>query len=125
MSGEGVVALVDALLARAGNAPRAADRARQLGPQALPEALAILKARLDGRLPFHPAKAISMQVVAEAPEAMTILLSLRTGADSFQLGAVAGAMVGLAAGMGLNCSIGNLDQAGGRLELELVSVAGS
>jgi LAO/AO transport system ATPase len=125
MSGEGVAALVDAVLARAGNAPKAASRARQPGPPPLPEALATLKARLDGRLPFHPAEAISIQVVAEATEAMTVLLSLRTGADSFQLGAVAGAMIGLAAGMGLNCSIRNLDQAGGRLELELVRAAGS
>jgi LAO/AO transport system ATPase len=93
MSGEGVAALVDAVLARLGNPPKAAGRTRQPVPPGLPEALAALKAGLDGRLPFQPAEAISLQVVAETPAAMTILFRLRPGADSFQLGAVAGAMV--------------------------------
>jgi LAO/AO transport system ATPase len=125
MSGEGVVALVDAVLARAGNAPKAAGRARQPGPQALADQLAKLREQLAGLLPFDPAAAISLQVVSTLPDELTVLCSLRPGADSFHLGAVAGAMIGLAAGMGLRCSIRNLDQAGGRLELELVRVAGS
>jgi hypothetical protein len=64
-------------------------------------------------------------VLSETPEALTVLCSLRAGADSFQFGAVAGTMIGMAARMGLRCSIRNLDQAGGRLELELVRAAGT
>lgn len=125
MSGEGVAALVDAVLARQGNVPKAAGRARQPAPQALPELLAVLVAHLDGCLPFDTAAAVSIQVVSETPEALSVRCSRRADADSFQFGAVAGAMIGLAAGMGLSCHIRNLDQAGGRLELELVRSASS
>ena len=125
ISGEGMAALVDAVLARAERAPKAAGRVPESAPPALPDTLAALEVQLDGRLPFDPAGAVSIQVVSESPGAMTILCSLRTGADSFQLGAVAGTMIGLAAGMGLTCSIKNLDQAGGRLELLLARAAGS
>lgn len=125
MNGEGVPALVDAVLARAERAPKAAGRAPRPAPTALAEALVGLEAQLDGRLPFEHSAAVSIQVLSEAPGAMTILCSLRAGADAFQLGAVAGAMIGLAAGMGLKCSIWNLDQAGGRLELELVRGVGT
>jgi LAO/AO transport system ATPase len=125
ISGEGVAALVDAVLARAETAPKAAGRVPQSAPPALPEALAALEAQLDGRLPFAHSAAVSIQVLSETPEALTVLCSLRAGADSFQFGAVAGTMIGMAAGMGLRCSIRNLDQAGGRLELELVRAAGT
>jgi LAO/AO transport system ATPase len=124
MSGEGVATLVDAVMVRAGSRPKAARGVLQAQPAALADALAALVAQLDGRLPFDPAAAVAIQAVSETPEALTALCSLRGGADSFQFGAVAGAMIGLAAGMGLYCSVRNLDQAGGRLELLLVRAAG-
>jgi hypothetical protein len=125
MNGDGVAALVDAVLARAERAPKAAGRLPQSAPSALPDALVALEAQLDGRLPFAHAAAVSIQVLSETPEALTVLCSLRRGGDSLQLGTAAGVMIGLAAGVGLQCCIRNLDQTGGRLELLLARTAGS
>ena len=123
LSGEGIAGLVDAVLGRVGSAPKALRRAPQAGPRALADELAKLKEQLPARLPFDPAAAILIQVVSDVPEALCVLCSKRPDADSFQLGAVAGAMIGLAAGIGLNCSIKDLDLAGGRLELLMVRTA--
>lgn len=125
VSGEGVGALVAAVLARSVVMPKAARGLVHEELQPLADELGKLSEQLAGLVPFDPAAVVTMLVVADAPEGLTILCSLRPGGDCLQLGAVAGAMIGLAAGAGLQCSIRNLDQIGGRLELLLARTAGS
>jgi LAO/AO transport system ATPase len=125
MSGEGVAALVDVVLVRARSKPKAARGVVQAQPQPLADEFEKLKGQLAGLLPFDQTALISMQAVSDAPDGISILCSLRPGGDSLQLGTAAGAMIGLAAGGGLQCRIMNLDQAGGRLELLLARAAGS
>lgn len=120
MSGEGVAALADAVLARTAAMPKAARGALPPRRLALADEFAELKGRLAGLLPFDPDALISMEVVSDAPDRLLVRCSLRSGGDSLLLGAAGGALIGLAAGAGLRCSIVKLDQAGGRLELELV-----
>ena len=125
VSGEGVGALVSAVLARSVANPKAARGLVQEKLPPLADELAKLTEQLAGLVPFDPAAVVTMQVVSDAPDGLTILCSLRRGGDSLQLGTAAGVMIGLAAGVGLQCCIRNLDQTGGRLELLLARTAGS
>jgi hypothetical protein len=52
-----------------------------------------------------------------------MLVSVRPDGNLFQLGAVAGALVVLAAEMNLNCIVQDMDMAGGRMQLLLERAA--
>jgi hypothetical protein len=54
---------------------------------------------------------------------LQMLVSVRPDGNLFQLGAVAGALVVLAAEMNLNCIVQDMDMAGGRMQLLLERAA--
>ncbi len=119
VTGEGIAALVDAVLARARDAPPAA---RREGAD-LRESFDRLRSELGRCLPFGPPPGLSVQnppAGADAdPSRLHVLVELGPGADAFRLGAVAGAFGALAAGAGLVCCVEERDMAAGRLQLLL------
>jgi LAO/AO transport system ATPase len=126
LSGDGIAALAEAVLGRAGTAAgsrRCKGRTAPRSGEALAEAFDNLRRELATRLPFDVKALVSLQVIEGTAESragrMEILCCLRPDGEGFQLGAVAGAMIGLAAGMGLKCAVRNLDLPGGRMELLL------
>ncbi len=129
MSGEGIGALADALLARTGNAGSAARAGRAVAPTsrgALAERFDILWRELGRRLPFSATEHLALQLLdAAAGDPASLLrvrISLGEGGSALHLGAVAGALAFAEAG-GLRCSIGEIDAAGGSLELLLEPAA--
>ena len=126
LTGEGVAALADAVLARA-RALRHSGRPAKVGTDyALPslaEDFVKLWGELSRRLPSGLAAGLSMHLLS--PEAgseasgLQVLVSVRPGGDSFELGTVAGALAILAAAMNLTCPVKDLDMGGGRMVLQL------
>jgi LAO/AO transport system ATPase len=126
LSGEGIAALAEAVLARVRAAPPAVWAA---GPQApiasrsLRDGFGQLWTELDRRLPFHPAAGLYVELTgAEADgdsSALQVVVGVRPGGTSFQLGAAAGALAILAADMGLHCDIKDIDLASGILRFSL------
>ena len=124
LTGDGIVALAEAILARAQSSESSARRAGHVAKPAnssLAEAFQDLRLELDIRLPFDPAAGLSIEVVnaesAARESGLQILYRVRPGGDSFQLGAVAGALMVLAADMNLSCRVEDLDLRGGRMQL--------
>jgi putative protein kinase ArgK-like GTPase of G3E family len=126
LTGDGIIALAEAVLARVRNSESSARKAGHVAKPAdssLAAAFQDLRLELDIRLPFDPAAGLSIQLVnAEADSrasGLQVLYSVRPGGDAFQLGAVAGALMVLAADMNLSCSVADLDLAAGRMQLLL------
>ncbi|MDP2825721.1 MAG: methylmalonyl Co-A mutase-associated GTPase MeaB [Sulfuritalea sp.] len=126
---EGIAALADAVLARVQTSRLPVRRANQVTQQArcfLADAFQNLQFKLGSRLPLDLATGLSMQVLSTEFDAQSsglqVLVNVRPG-DSFQLGAVAGALIVLAAEMSLTCIVQDLDPAGGRMQLLLERAA--
>jgi len=125
-TGEGIVVLAEAILARVQNSEPLARQASRLTKPAefsLADAFQDLRLELDIRLPFDPGAGLSIQLIDAECTARTsglqVLYSVRPGGDSFQLGAVAGALMVLAADMNLSCTVEDLDLGSGRMRLLL------
>ena len=130
LTGEGVAGLVAAVLSRVETAGQSLRRAKQVTVPARPalaEGFETLRRELARRLPFDPAAAFSMQLLNPEPNSqasgMQVLYGVQPGGDAFQLGAAAGALIVLAAGMGLSCTVQDVDLAGGRMQLLLERLA--
>lgn len=128
LTGDGIISLAEAILERARNpepSARRAARAAQPAAASLAETFQDLRLELDTRLPFDPAAGLSIRSMdAAAPASgLQVQCSVRPGGDAFQLGAVAGALMTLAADRKLSCRIENLDLAGGRMQLLLEHAA--
>ena len=126
LTGEGIAGLVEAVRSRGATAGRSVRRAKHVTEQARPvvmEGFQKLRGELDRRLPFNPAAGLSVQLLNAEPNTrssgMQVLYRVQPGGDSFQLGAVAGALIVLAADMGLSCTVQDLDLAGGTMRLLL------
>ncbi|MCK9382676.1 MAG: methylmalonyl Co-A mutase-associated GTPase MeaB [Sulfuritalea sp.] len=126
LTGEGIAALADVILARvqtSGPSARQASYVRKPADSSLADAFQDLRLELNIRLPFDPAAVLSIQVLDTEPDSqasgLQVLYSVRPGGDSFQLGAVAGVLMVLAADMNLSCIVEDLDLAGGRMRLLL------
>jgi LAO/AO transport system ATPase len=124
-TGEGIAALVDAILERArsaGSSVRASHDAIPATPGTLAERFENLWREMEQRLPFAATTDLLVQLLEpEAGRSASVLqvrISLSNGSSAFPLGAVAGALV-FAEGSGLRCSIEELDVAGGALRLRL------
>ena len=130
LTGEGIAALADAVLARV-QTPRPSARrgakVEEAARSSLADSFQNLRLELDKRLPFDPAAGLSMQVLnaenGSRSSGLQVLVSVRPGGDAFQLGAVAGALMVLAADIDLRCTVEDLDMAGGRLRLLLERAA--
>lgn len=130
LNGEGIAALADAILARvqtSRQSPRRADQATEPVRSSLADTFQKLRLELDIRLPFDPAAGLSMQLLDTEPDTQAsglhILVSVRPGGDSFQLGAAAGALMVLAKDMNLSCAVEDLDLTAGRMQLLLQRAA--
>ena len=130
LTGDGIIALAEAILVRVRNSGPSARRAGQVtrpADSSLADAFQDLRLELDIRLPFDPAAGLSIQLVnAETDTQATglqVMYSVRPGGDAFQLGAVAGALMVLAADKDLSCVVEDLDLAGGRMQLLLEHAA--
>jgi hypothetical protein len=126
LSGDGIAGLVDAILARIGTVPKFLRREVSPGQQmraSLADAFETLLRELSRLLPFDPSSALSLTlpdaVAGNPTDSLRVVCSLRPGGDTFQLGAAAGVMIGLAAGMALKCSVRTLDLPGGLIELSI------
>jgi LAO/AO transport system ATPase len=126
LTGEGIAALVAAVLARANNSSQSAQRARRVTEPvcySLVDRFQSLRHELDLRLAFNPGVGVTMQLLnaeRDSPASnLQVLVSVRPDGNLFQLGAVAGALVVLAAEMNLNCIVRDLDVEGGRMQLLL------
>jgi len=129
LTGDGIVALADAVLAPAKTSPQSARRAKHATEsthRSLADSFQNLRHELDLRLAFNPAAGVSMQLLNaehDSPaSSVEVLLSVRPEGNLFQLGVVAGALIVLASEMNLSCSVEDLDMAGGRMQLLLERV---
>lgn len=123
LSGAGIAALVDAIMARAGNAGSTARAGRAAEPasrDALAQRFDILWREFGRRLPFSATERLTLHVLeAEAGDPasrLRIRISLGEGASALHLGTVSGALA-FAETCGLRCRLGNADLIGDSLEL--------
>lgn len=130
LTGEGIAVLADAILARVQTSRQAArrgDLAAEPARSSLVDAFQKLRLELDARLPFDPAAGLSMQLLAPETDSQAlglhVMVSVRPDGNSFQLGAVAGALIVLAAGMKLSCIVEDLDVTAGSMQLLLERTA--
>lgn len=126
LSGEGVASLADVILGRASAAQlsaRTASRATAAVPEELMAVFERLWLELDNRLPFRPTGGLCVERLEGGGEwlalGLRVLVSVRPNGDSFQLGAVAGALLVLAAEWSLNCRIEHIDLEAGRMIVQL------
>lgn len=126
LTGEGIAALAAAVLSRvgaSGRPVRRAGRAMEPGRSSAADLLQKLRLELDLRLPRELAAGFSLQLLNSNSDShaagLQVLCSAGPGGDGFRLGTVAGAIMALAAGMGLSCVVHSLDTAGGRMEMLL------
>ncbi len=132
LSGDGIIGLADAILARVQNSGQSARRAGRVAKpprSSLADSFQDLRLELELRLPFDPATGLSIQLANAESDShasgLQVVYSVRPGGDSFQLGAVAGALIVLAAEMNLSCVVEDLDMTGGRMQLLLDALPGS
>lgn len=125
LTGDGIAALVDAILERArtaGSSRRAARDAVPAPTDALADRFESLWRELGRRLPFTATADLSVRLLEPEPDESTsglkVWISQRDGGSAFQLGAVAGALA-FADGSGLRCTIEEFDATGGALKLRL------
>jgi LAO/AO transport system ATPase len=130
LTGDGIAALADAVLARANTSTRLVQRARFVTESAncsLEDGFRKLRHELELRLAFNPLAGLTMQLLDaehDSPAScLQIQVSVRPDGNLFQLGAVAGALIVLAAEMNLNCSMRDLDIVSGRMQLLLEQAA--
>ncbi|MDO8264125.1 MAG: methylmalonyl Co-A mutase-associated GTPase MeaB [Gallionella sp.] len=130
LTGDGIAALADAVLARAKTSRRPAWPAKDATEstrRSLADSFQNLRHELDLRLAFNPAAGVSMQLLNAEHDSqassLEVLLSVRPDGNLFQLGAVAGAFIVLAAEMNLRCCVEDLDMADGRMQLLLERAA--
>ncbi|TRZ89548.1 MAG: methylmalonyl Co-A mutase-associated GTPase MeaB [Rhodocyclaceae bacterium] len=126
LTGDGIAALADAVLAHANTSRQPARRARHITEtvsRSLADSFQSLRHELDLRLAFNPAAGVSMQLLNAEHDlqasSLQVTVSVRPDGDLFQLGAVAGAFIVLASEINLRCIVGDLDMAGGRMQLLL------
>jgi LAO/AO transport system ATPase len=125
LSGAGIAALADAILARtdqAGSAARAASGGAPVTRGAMVERFEALWRELGRRLPFSAAEHLAPQLLDAAADdpasRLRVRISLGEGGSALHLGAVAGALA-FADASGLRCTVGEPDVAGGSLDLLL------
>jgi hypothetical protein len=131
LTGDGVGALADAVLARA-HALRQSGRRAKINTErvhpSLAEDFGKLWLELGRRLPSGLAGGLSMRLpgleAASQESGLQVLVSVRPGGDSFQLGAAAGALAILADAMNLTCIVKDLDVDSDRMVLQLDRAAG-
>ena len=130
LTGDGIAALVDTVLALAKPSRQAARRTKPVGEPAnrsLADSFQNLRHELDLRLAFNPAAGVSMQLLNTEHDSqassLQVMVSIRPDGDLFQLGAVAGALIVLASEMNLRCIVGDLDMASGRMQVLLERAA--
>jgi len=118
LNGEGIGALVDAVLARA---ETRGTRLAGASDRALMERrVAGLVADLERRWPIGPlGPAVALEALPAAGGRMTLLCRAEAGNEVFRLGAAAGVIGLLAAESGLSCALEELDAAAGRMRLTL------
>ena len=126
LTGEGIPALVGAVLARVQISRQSAPRinpAEQQARASLADSLQNLGRGLGTRLPGDLVAGLSLQPSGNERNAhasrLQVLVSVPPGGDGFQLGTAAGALMILAAEMDLSCSIQALDPPGGSMQLLL------
>ncbi len=126
LTGEGIAGLMAALLARvetSGQSVRHAKQFTRQAPASLAEGFEQLRRELALRLPFNPEDGLSMLPLKAEPgsrmSGFQVVVSVRPDGNSFHLGAVAGALIVLAAEKHLSCTVRDLDLAGGRMCLML------
>jgi len=130
LTGDGIAALADAVLALAKTSRQAARRAKHVtepGRCSLADSFQKLRHELDLRLTFNPAAGVTMELLSaehDSPASgLQMLVSVRPDGNLFQLGAVAGALVVLAAEANLKCIVQDMDMVGGRMQLLLERAA--
>lgn len=124
MTGDGIAALAEAILARAAApeaASRRAARPRDRAGSTLHDDFQSLRFKLGLRLPADLLTGLTM--TATGKTSLLVACSLAPGAAPFQLGATAGAMIAMAAEMNLSCVVRDLDSASGRMNLLVERVA--
>jgi LAO/AO transport system ATPase len=122
LSGDGIVALAEAILARVGTAsssPRREDHGLPQATNSLADSCRHLQVELERHLPAELMAGVSVRLPDAAPSALELRCEIRPGDDAFRLGAVAGALIVLAAESGLRCSVESQDLSGGRMRLLL------
>ena len=131
LTGEGIAGLMAALVARVESSGHSVEHGNHDTQQAQPSlatGFEQLRRELGLRLPFDPEAAVSMVPMTPEPgsriSGLQVAVSVRPGGNSFQLGAVAGALIVLAAETELKCTVHDLDLAGGRMRLLLERPAG-
>jgi LAO/AO transport system ATPase len=130
LTGDGIAVLADTVLALAKTSRQAKRRAKHVTEPrrcSLADSFQKLRHELDLRLTFNPAAGVTMELLnaeRDSPASgLQMLVSVRPDGNLFQLGAVAGALVVLAAEMNLNCIVQDMDMAGGRMQLLLERAA--
>lgn len=130
VTGEGIAALVDAVLAQGNRAlasPRGSGQQRLKAPKSLAEAFQSLDARMDAYLPLDARRLLSIELTeahaSDGADVLEVLYEIGAEGDMFQLGAVAGALTVLAAQEGLTCKVQQFDASLGSMLLELERVA--
>ena len=131
LTGEGIAGLIEALLARVETSRQTVRHASQVAEPERPslaESFERLRRELGLRLPFDPEACLSMQLLEPEPgtrmSGLQLVVSVRPDGNAFQLGAVAGALIVLAAEMDLSCTVRDLDLAGGGMRLSFDRPAG-
>ena len=126
LTGEGIAGLIDALLARVETSRQTVRHAGHVAEPArrsLVEDYEQIRRELRLRLPFDPEAGLSLRLLQPEPGArmsgLQLVVSVRPDGNAFQLGAVAGALIVLAAEMDLSCTVRDLDLAGGGMRLLL------
>lgn len=126
LSGEGVTALAEAILARVNTATplmRRDDAVGQVATVWLTEGFQRLHLELGRRLRSDPDRVWTLQVLNpeenSRPSGLLILCSIGSGADVFQLGIVVGAAMVVANDIGMSCVIADIDPATGQARLLL------
>jgi LAO/AO transport system ATPase len=125
LSGVGISALADAILARAGMAGSAARAEREAAPAtrgAVAERFEIFWRELGRRLPLSATDHLAVQLLepssGDPASRLRARISVGEGGSILHLGAVAGALA-FAEGSGLRCHIEELDAGRGMLKLRL------
>ncbi len=126
LSGEGIAALADAIMAGRNISPlpaRRSDHGRPEHSQSLTRVFESLRSKLDAYLPLAATVRLSAQLLvphsSSSGAVLEVVCSAKLGADTFQLGAVAGALAILAAEDGLKCKMQDCDLSGGSFRLLL------